>query len=237
VPYFFAKVFGLSGQAIEAEATAGYLRNVGGFEIPYDETNIGILPIALDIETWEAMLYDSVGENNFAWDEETETLSEGPDNRLEVNLFPQGIDAPGNRGTVDIGSSNNSTADIARQILYGVSPDDLDYHGGKLEFDQYGELILNGDTGISAGVKDELEAIKGEPRIIPIFNHVEGPGNNANYTIVQWVGIRIVEVKLNGAMNQKRVMVQPAAVISKGALPADQDHKSDYVYSPVVLVK
>ena len=42
-----------------------------------------------------------------------------------------------------------------------------------------GKLYLNGDTGISAGVKDELASIKGQPRIIPIFSTVSGNGNNA----------------------------------------------------------
>jgi len=134
VPYFFARVFGATGQDIDAEATAGFLRNVGGFKIPYDNSNIGILPFALDIETWEAMLNDGIGEDDFYWDEETKTLTEGQDGRLEINLFPQGLNAPGNRGTLDIGSANNSTDDIARQVLHGVTPADLAYHGGKLEF-------------------------------------------------------------------------------------------------------
>ena len=95
--------------------------------------------------------------------------------------------SPGNRGTVDIGSSNNSTNDIARQILYGISASDLAYHGGKLEFNSCGYLILNGDTGISAGVKDELAEIKGQPRCIPVFSQVNGPGNNADYKIVKCV--------------------------------------------------
>src|SRR4029453_10300558 len=120
--------------------------------------------------------------------------------------------------TVDIGSSNNSTSDINRQILDGVSPEDLAYHGGKLELDSNGELNLNGDTGISAGVKDELASIKGKPRIIPIFREVHGPGNNADYTIVAFVGIRIVDVKLTGSMSSKRLLVQPALMITRGAI-------------------
>jgi hypothetical protein len=137
---------------------------------------------------------------------------------------------------VDIGSSNNSTADIARQIVYGISSADLGHHGGKLEFDENGELELNGDTGISAGVKDELASIKGKPRLIPIFSTVVGPGNNAQYTIVHWAGIRIMDVKLTGAMSQKRVIVQPCPMVVQGALPSSGE-TSSYVYSPVVLVK
>jgi hypothetical protein len=82
-------------------------------------------------------------------------------------------------GTVDIGGANNSTADIARQIVYGISPQDFEALGHPLTLNNDGNLFLNGDTGISAGVKDELASIIGQPRIIPIFQQVHGPGNNA----------------------------------------------------------
>jgi hypothetical protein len=65
---------------------------------------------------------------------------------------------------------------------------------------------------------------------------VVGPGNNAQYTIVHWAGIRIMEVKLTGSMNQKRVMVQPCPMIVQGAI-ASSTPSSSYVYTPVVLVK
>ena len=154
-----------------------------------------------------------------------------------MNLYPQGTGSPGNRGTVDIGSSNNSTADIARQIVYGISAHDLSYLGGKIQFDANGELQLNGDTGISAGVKDELASIIGKPRVIPIFSKVQGPGNNAQYTIVKWFGIRIMDVQLTGAMSKKHVTIQAAPMVVHGVLPSATTGTSAYVYSPVVLVK
>ena len=118
-----------------------------------------------------------------------------------------------------------------------MSAADLAYHGGQLTFDAYGELALNGDTGISAGVKDDLAAIIGQPRVIPIFSEVHGPGNNAEYTIVKWFGIRIMAVKLTGPMSRKYVTIQAAPVLVRGAVPAPQSGTSDYVFSPVVLVK
>lgn len=163
-------------------------------------------------------------------------VTAGCDGVKEVNLFPQGTGSPGNRGTVDIGSCNNSTNDIARQIVSGISPSDLAYVGGSLKFNSQGKLYLNGDTGISAGVKDELASIIGKPRIIPIFSQVNGPGNNATYTIVKFVGVRIMEVQLTGAMSNKRVIIQPANVIAKGAIPGETGN-STFVYSPVRLVR
>lgn len=236
VPFFFARVFGKHGQDLQSEAIAGLICDVKGFKIPSDGGNIGILPYTLDLQTWTPFVANS-GTDNYRWNNDTKQVELGPDGLVEVNLFPQGTGSPGNRGTVDIGSCNNSTADIARQIINGISPSDLAHHGGQLEFDANGKLYLNGDTGISAGVKDELAAIKGQPRVIPIFSSVTGNGNNANYTIVKWQGIRIMNVKLTGSMSQKNVMIQVAPAEVQGVIPATTTGSSSYVYSPVVLVR
>jgi hypothetical protein len=103
--------------------------------------------------------------------------------------------------------------------------------------DANGQLTLKGDTGISAGVKDELALIKGEPRVIPIFSTVTGNGNNATYTIVKWEGIRIMYVKLTGSMSQKKVMIQLAPISTAGIVASTTAEPGKYVFSPVVLVQ
>ncbi|MEX0585817.1 MAG: TadG family pilus assembly protein [Pirellulales bacterium] len=236
VPFFFARALGYSSIAKNATAVAAIQSNFGGFGTPSDGGNLGILPFALDETTWDGLLA-GVGSDNYTWNASTESVTSGCDDVLEVNLYPQGTGSPGNRGTIDIGGSNNSTADIARQITDGVTPDDLAHHGGKLEFNDDGELFLNGDTGISAGVKDELGSIVGEPRIIPIFRTVCGPGNNATYTIVKFAGVRIMYVKLTGSMSSKKVIIQPANVKVKGGIPSSGPQTSWHIYSPVMLVR
>jgi hypothetical protein len=236
VPSFFARVLGVSGFTAQGEATAALSSHITGFRTPKDGDNLDILPYALDEETWND-LEAGLTPDNWCWDEATGAISPHGDGIREVNLFPQGTGSPGNRGTVDIGSNNNSTADIARQIVDGISPADLAHHGGKLELDANGELELNGDTGISAGVKDELESIIGDPRIIPIFRSVEGPGNNAIYTIVKFCGVRIMDVKLTGNMDQKRVTIQPCPIVSEGAVYGDDAGTSSMVFTPVTLVR
>ncbi|WP_197529197.1 pilus assembly protein TadG-related protein [Aeoliella mucimassa] len=237
LPLFFARIFGNESQAIEAYATAALARDVDGFEIPSDGSWVEILPIALDYDTWVDWKNGVTGSDGYTYNKETGSVAAGGDGRLEVNLYPQGNGSPGNRGMVDIGSNNNSTADIARQIVYGISPEDLAHHGGSLVFDQCGKLYLNGDTGISAGVKDELASIIGDPRVIPIFEEVNGPGNNAIYTIVAWQGIRIMDVKLTGPMRKKHVTIQMAPAVGRGVIPATTVGGSSYVYSPVILIE
>jgi len=236
-PLFFARALGRDTLPLNAVGTAALVRHICGFKTPSDGTKLGILPFALDIETWNDMLAGSASDD-YTWNTVDQVIESGSDGILEVNLFPQGTGSPGNRGTVDIGSSNNSTNDIARQITDGISEADLAYLGGEIRFNEEGIIILNGDTGISAGVKDELASIIGEPRIIPVYSQVDGPGNNADYTIVQLVGIRIMAVKLTGPMKKKHVTIQPASVIIRGVIPSTpEDSCTQNVFSPVILVQ
>lgn len=235
IPLFFARVLGMDSKSSTVTASAGLTRNISGFRVPADGDTVELLPFALDIDTWNDLMTN--GADDWCYDSECDVVTSGTDGIREVNLFPQGTGSPGNRGTVDIGGSNNSTADIARQILEGVNAADLAHFGGELKFDAYGELPLNGDTGISAGVKDELASIIGDPRIIPIFSEVEGPGNNAEYTIVKFVGVRIMEVKLTGKMSSKRVIIQPCNIVSKGVIPSTDEGQGQFIFSPVRLIR
>ncbi|MGQ9576039.1 MAG: pilus assembly protein TadG-related protein [Thermoguttaceae bacterium] len=238
IALFFAQVIGKDRCGLEAEATAAFCNSIKGFRAPSSGLNLGILPLTLDKSSWDALLAGA-GTDEYRWDPQLKQVVPGSDGVLEVNLYPQGTGSPGNRGTVDIGSNNNSTADLARQIRYGVTEADLAHHGGKLELDADGHLYLNGDTGISAGIKDDLASVIGQPRVVPIFDEVTGNGNNAYYRIVGFVGVRIVYVKLTGSMSSKKVLVQPAPVVMAGAIPSTSGSPpvSHFVFSPVVLVR
>jgi hypothetical protein len=236
VSLFFARVLGITSCSMEREATAAFVDDFGGFRVPANQQNLDLLPFALDKPSWDALLANS-GSDDYTWDEDNKCVRAGGDGVAETNLYPEGTGCPGNRGTVDIGSNNNSTCDISRQIRDGVSPADLAHHGGQLVFDANGKLFLNGDTGISAGVKDDLASIIGKPRIIPIFSQVSGPGNNAEYTIVAFGGIRIMNVRLTGSPSNKKVVIQVARVVSRGAIPSSTGSSTNFVYSPVWLVR
>ena len=168
-----------------------------------------------------------------------ETVSPGPDGIKEVNIYPNGSATlpPGNRGTVDIGSPNNSTADLVRQIRHGLNAYDMSFFpDSEIRFDN-GPIQLNGDTGISAGIKDDLEAIKGQSRAIPIFTAVSGPGNNATYTVSKFVGVRIVHVNLTGKPASKAVIVQPSPYSGSRVVTAPtRAVTTDTIWGPAGLV-
>lgn len=235
LPLFFAPVIGHGAAKVTAKSVAAMLPGVGFKIDPTSPQKADVLPITLDIETWEALLA-GVGEDGFKYDDSTEQVTAGHDGILEVNLYPTGntLLPPGNRGTVDFGSNSNSTEDIVRQILNGLNADDLTFYNGELRTDD-GPIDVNGDTGISAGMKSALEAIKGKPRAIPLFSKVESPGNNATYTIVKFVGIRIVEVDFSGS--NKRVMIQPAPFVDPTVIPGEIPLAADSIFTSVVLIQ
>lgn len=244
VPTFFGKVFGVNGTNASATATAAFISNVGGFGIPQTSSgqgNVMLLPFALDQQTWNSMLAGDTSVSTDVWNYNSSgAVVSGSDGIREVNLFPQGTGSPGNRGTVNIGVSNNSTATVVDQILNGISPAEMAmYPNSQLTFDSNGHLYLGANPGISAGFKSALASIIGQTRCIPIFDAVTGNGNNAQYEIVAFVGVRIMAVDLTGSMSSKHLTVQPALVHTRGVLPNTTSTTTTgyYIYTPVFLVK
>lgn len=234
---YFAPVIGSRQANIEAKSISALLPGAGVQIESGSNQTADVLPIALDVGTWNNFM-NNVGTWSDVYRYNADgTVTSGSDGIKEINIYPTGSQnlPPGNRGTVDFGSSNNSTADISRQIRYGLNANDLSYFGGKISLEN-GPLVINGDTGISAGIKDDLEAIKGKPRLMPLFSTVSGPGNNAMYTIVKFVGIRIVYVKLTGSASSKVVIVQPAPFVSNVVIASKQTVTRDSYFVPGGLV-
>lgn len=237
----FGAVLGRRNANVAAQATASFKDGTIGYKVTEKSGNAKVLPLALKEESWEGLLNWTVTMGDYyKYDKATGQVTAGPDGIPELNLYP-GAGAyqlpPGNLGTLDIGWHGNSTSEIARQIRYGVSADDLDYHGGELKLGYDGTLVLNGDSGLSGSIKDDLKAIKGKPRAIAVFTKVSGPGDNANYTVIGFAGIRILEVTLTGPMHKKRVVIQPSYVVDAAAITAPGSGPSYFVFQPVHLVR
>jgi Flp pilus assembly protein TadG len=234
---FFAPLLGRKTTTTVVTSRAALAPGVGFALEASSSDTIGVLPIALDDPTWNALLAGS-GPDNYTINAD-ETVTNTPDGVREVNIYPNGTASlpPGNRGTVDIGSPNNSTADLVRQIRHGLNAFDMSFFpNNEIRFDD-GPIRLNGDTGISAGIKDDLESIKGQSRAIPIFTAVSGPGNNATYTVSKFVGVRIVYVNLTGKPTSKAVIVQPSPYSGSRVVTAPtRSVTTDTIWGPPGLV-
>ena len=168
LPMTFAQILGQDDFELTTTSVAALQPGEGFYLPPNSPTSdtVDILPIALDLDSWNALLDQVYGtstssssgsfSDSYRWDSWTQEITEGAtDGVPEINIYPDlnSSSAPGNRGTVDIGHAGNSTADLKRQIVYGINQSDMGYFpNNKLTFNANGALYLNGDTGISAGI-------------------------------------------------------------------------------------
>ncbi len=238
VTFTLARLLGINSKPLEVEAVASIARNVRGFRAPADNSKtVNLLPFAVKRELWDSLMAGN-GDDDYSYNFDTGEVTNGSDGKREINIYPHTTGASGNSGTVDLGSSGNSNADVKRQILNGASAEDLDELGGKIELDASGQLLLNGDTGISAGMKAELNAVKGQPRVIMVYSQVTGNGNNATFTIIRFVGIRIMHVNFQGSKNNsKKLIIQPADVMAEFVIVSNQNNQtSQSVFSPARIV-
>jgi Flp pilus assembly protein TadG len=235
VPLFFAPVIHCFDASVVGEAAAFRLIDVNGFRVASENINSKLLPFAVQIDTWLAAT--TMGPDDYSYDSENSTVTGGADNIREASLFPTRVGS-GNFGTVDVGNPNNSTADLSRQILKGPNQSDFSYFpNSTLELSPNGTLVLQGDTGLSAGIKNELAGIIGQPRAVPLYSTVSGNGNNAQYTIVGFAGMTILHVKLTGPQKQRHITIQPAIVIDESVVGGGENGvTSKYVRGPVGLV-
>ena len=251
LPMTFAQVLGRDSFELTATSVAALAPGIG-FSLPSGvdgtspTTTIDILPIALDLGSWTDLLAQCYnGTNNgydddYSWTSANGLANNTSDNIPEINMYPDlnSGDAPGNRGMVDLGAAGNSTADIKRQIVYGLNADDLSFFpNNEITFDANGALYLNGDTGISAGVEDALESIIGQIRAIPIFIEVTGQGNNATFTVVKFVGVRIMDVRLSGGPSKRHLTVQPAPFYCSNVIRGEVEVNVDSLLSQPVVIR
>ena len=235
VSLFFGKIFGRDTGAVQAEATAVFRDGITGFKSKSHVPFTSLLPFTMKIEDWESLEAGN-GTDDFDVDSGSDTVSGGGDGIAEGKMYPEKLNGnhitPGNFGTIDIGNSNNSTTELVRQITEGVSSADLaQMPGGELN----AGMTLDGETGMSIGIKDAVESIIGQERTIPIYDTVAGTGDTTGFHIVGFAGIRIVDVNLTG--NDKYIKIQPAVVTDGSAVGDNANGPSYQVFEPVVLIK
>ena len=186
VSLYFAKMFGLQTSDVSAVSTAVLQR------ARYIGPGSGVLPIAIQDTAWDLM---EIGES--------------------VSIYGSGKivdewgnDVPGNWGTVDIGPKSNSTKALSEQIETGLFQSDLDslLGQGAIPISEYidcmqNPLLLNGDTGLSAGLRHAIEDAEGTHKVAPIYTSFKGSGGNLEFKIVAWTSVTIVDSGWNGSKN------------------------------------
>ncbi len=158
LPMTFAQILGQDNFDLTVTSVAAMYPGVGFVLNPGPGSNgapssdpnsdtIEILPITLDLGSWTDLLDQYYNGSNHGYDDDYSWSFAGgvrdnhSDGIPEINIYPDlnSGEAPGNRGTVDLGAANNSTQDIKRQIVYGLNAYDMSFFpDNKITFDEHG---------------------------------------------------------------------------------------------------
>ena len=223
-PLFFAQILGVQDAGVTVSATAVLQkprRLIAGS---------GVLPFAVPLNEWTNDV------------EEGETWTIYGDGKM---VDADGNTVPGNWGTLDIGSSANSTADLSDQIRTGLHQSHIDalHADGRIPTDTHIDtnvpVWLNADTGISVGLKHAVEDIWGQSRVIPLFDAVnDNGGNGFEYRVVRW-GVATVDSSKFAGQN-RYVKITKACLFSGMLRPVSDlgvDSTIEGAFTSPVLVE
>jgi hypothetical protein len=246
---FFASILGKSNNAVQAQATCWVPPGQGIL------ANAELIPYVAQVDYFNAAagltarpssaagfvnVSASTFTDNWVVGSTGSAPKAGSDGVKELVLFSGSQNAPGNFGTLDLGSASNGTPELERQLVNGPTAGDFSImkSGGKLAADGtlQAPVTVGGDTGISNGTKSTWASIIGLNKIIPLYDTVSGNGNTASYHLVGFAGVRIVAADLTG--NPKQVWVQPTSFYSSKVtpLPAGAAGTMTGVFAPPQLV-
>ena len=249
LPTFFASIMGKDSMSVSAAATVIVDSRFSG--IRATSTGGPLTPFAISRETWEDEIV--TGADNFSYAEDSGISPHG-DDIPEVRLYiannvthGQGNknaspcdDAAGNYGLLNIGNGSVGASTLKRQILNGVTGDDLTGITGEPMISLYdrnggGQTYqVGGSPGIKAGVESAVEARLGDVIGFFLYECLAGNGANAQYDIVGIAFGRILEVELSG--NDKRIVIQPETYTGTGVV-TDASAAPSAVAGRVMLVR
>ena len=225
VSLFFSRALGINQAPVTATATAVLQK------AKFIGPGADVLPFAIPLDVWEAQ-------------DPGDTWNMYGDGKLTDS---SGNEIPGNWGTLDIGPPSNGTSELNKQILNGLTQSDLDalYAEGRITDDAHIDgndpTWINGDPGLSQGLKQSIQQIYGETRLVPIYDALGGPfqGNNVEFQIVGWGVVEVVTSNWGG--NDTYVTIQKAYMYDGDLRPQpDLSETSDIiedVYTSPALVE
>jgi hypothetical protein len=117
-----------------------------------------------------------------------------------IDFFPF-RHSPGNFGTLDFDAGSNPTPVLGGWIRYGydqpfVIPPDPGY------------VDVEGDPGISDGIKDDVAARIGDVVVITVHSYLGGQGGTTQYRVTGLVAVRIIDAKLTGPLEDRFIQAE-----------------------------
>ncbi len=192
IDHFFASAVGLTSSTVGATTTAHWGQ-------PSSVT--GLRPIGLCIDVVLTGLSPPMTPGNGV----TYRINYGKGSQPEAC---GGAAVPGNWGLIDFNAGANSNSDTSSWVLNG-------YPGSVTT-----GLWYEGDTGaFSNSLNSELNFVRTlESFDIPIFQAVTGNGANAEFLIVAFAKVRLIDFRANGNAASRYLDVQFVEGLSQGTV-------------------
>lgn len=226
---FFARIFGVTTANVAAHARAAANDRVAGYRLYKD----GIFaPFTIHVDRYNEMLAN--GPDGYSYQSESGDVWHWGDGVREIVLYPwkwdtlpeknyDGTDSEGsgNFGTLTVGLGSQGTSFLEAQILDGITTQELIDCFGTDELIFYDDqhtaetgprtYQAPGNPGLSAGMRDAVEARIGDVIGYFINNGVVMNGSNASYSICGIAFGRIMDIRLTGGKHHRHLTLQPVA--------------------------
>jgi hypothetical protein len=190
VEWNFARIFGLNGKTVRSSTTAAW-------SIPAGLT--GLRPLGLCSETPALQTW-----LNYP------TGPTGPSGTIRIFYNKElpdqcGDTAPGNWGVQDFNGGSNSNNETRSWMANGYD----------------GMVFKNtwspGNTGaFSNSLNSELSDLVDQTFLLPIFDDVSGNGSNAQFHIIDFVGVKLIGYRATGAEAQRYLDLQFQLLVAQG---------------------
>lgn len=233
----FAAIFGKNDTDVTASATAAFDDRMSGYD-PYVPGAAELWPFTMHKNDYQYWLNNPV--DAYKYDSDSETVSSGSDDALEVRLYPEKL-ASGNFGLLNIGNIGNGTGGIADHIKNGIPDTDLEDEIGTpvLQYvDDDGDPIthnIGGTPGLKASLQGDIKSRVGDVVAIFIHDQTTGNGSNVKYRTTGVRFVRVMNANLNGG--NKAVWVQPVSYDGPGVTTHPSAPSSGGAAGKVVLVR
>jgi hypothetical protein len=259
LPLFFARVLGTHHSHLTATAVAAFDRDkyiVTGFDSDPSGPNGKLLPLAVNIDTWNHFLATGKSPDGVRRDDYTlaltlpnspvqapDNVSRKGDNTPELVGSFDSAHSPGDFTLVqfDATGGSPSTPAAAAWIRSGPTAYDMSGFGPSgIQATPDQPLMLPGGTGMKSALMEDLRSVIGQPRVVPLYASYTGNGSNREFEIVGFAGISIVSA--TGTGSHMKLVAQPAIVIDTTATSTTDTSTTtvtEFVYPglPISLVR
>lgn len=255
VSLFFARIFGKTTANVTTQARAVANDRVAGYHL---YKNGLFVPFAIHVQKYEEML--ATGPDGYSYNGDADNVLKSGDGVREITLYPwkwstlpdanfNGTDSEGagNFGTLTVGLGSQGTTFLENQIRDGISSQELTDCFGTDELIFYDDEYTAetgprtyrapGNPGLSAGLRDAVEARIGDVIGFFIHNGVEDNGSNAVYSICNIAFGRIMDIKLTGQKTQRSLTIQPVSYFDEWVRVDDSAPSTDGRLGHVGLVQ